>query len=78
MEIAPDQNGNGPQTAQYFKDNFDLQPKEALALMGAHTIGRYSGFQTHIDYAWVSNKYVSPITSQNSNCLKPNIDTIFR
>ena len=57
VEIAPDQNGNGPQTAQYFKDNFDLQPKEALALMGAHTIGKYSGFQTHIDYAWVCTYY---------------------
>jgi len=56
VEITPDQNGNGPKTAQYFKDNFNLQPKEALALMGAHTIGRYSGFQTHIDYAWVRDK----------------------
>ena len=54
VEITPDQNGNGPKTAKYFKDNFNLKPKEALALMGAHTIGRYSGFQTHIDYAWAS------------------------
>jgi len=57
VEIAPDQNANGPKTAQYFKDNFNMKPKEALALMGAHTIGRYSGFQTHIDYAWVRAKH---------------------
>ena len=59
IEITPDQNGNGPKTTQYFKDNFNLQPKEALALMGAHTIGKYSGFQTHIDYAWVKCKIIT-------------------
>ena len=53
VESTPDQNGNGPKTAKYFKDNFNMNPREALALMGAHTIGEYSTFQTHIDYAWV-------------------------
>ena len=72
VEIAPDQNANGPKTAQYFKDNFNMKPKEALALMGAHTIGRYSGFQTHIDYAWVS------IIFRVGNYLKAHFDTIFR
>ena len=52
-EAAPDANGNGPKTAQYFKDNFDMSPRESLALMGAHTIGGFSTFATHIDYAWV-------------------------
>ena len=56
VEADPDQNGNGPMTAKYFQDNFDLKPKEALALMGAHTIGGYSTFQTHIDYAWVRDR----------------------
>ena len=53
IEVGPDQNGNGKKTAKFFKDNFDMNPREALALMGAHTIGRYSTFLTHIDYAWV-------------------------
>ena len=46
-----------------------MKPKEALALMGAHTIGRYSGFQTHIDYAWVS------IIFRDGNYLKAHFDT---
>eukprot|EP00091_Calanus_sinicus_P022191 TRINITY_DN6914_c0_g1_i1.p1 TRINITY_DN6914_c0_g1~~TRINITY_DN6914_c0_g1_i1.p1 ORF type:complete len:367 (-),score=81.80 TRINITY_DN6914_c0_g1_i1:436-1536(-) len=53
VNVMPDQNGNGPMTAKFFKDNFNMTPKEGLALMGAHTLGRYSTFQTHIDYAWV-------------------------
>ena len=56
VEILPDANGNGKKTVKYFKDNFGMNPREALALMGAHTIGKYSTFQTHIDYAWVSTK----------------------
>ena len=64
VEITPDQNGNGPKTAKYFQDNFNLKPKEALALMGAHTIGRYSGFQTHIDYAWVRKLWPNQIIGQ--------------
>ena len=30
-----------------------MSPRESLALMGAHTIGGFSTFATHIDYAWV-------------------------
>ena len=56
VEILPDANGNGKKTVKYFKDNFGMNPRETLALMGAHTIGKYSTFQTHIDYAWVSTK----------------------
>ena len=51
VNVMPDQNGNGPMTARYFKENFNMTAKEGLALMGAHTLGRYSTFQTHIDYA---------------------------
>ena len=55
-EAMPNANGNGVETAQYFKDKFNLDAREALALMGAHTIGQYSTFQTHLDYAWVREK----------------------
>ena len=34
-EVDPDQNGNGPMTAEFFKKNLDMNPREALALMGA-------------------------------------------
>ena len=36
----------------WFKEHFDMNGREALALMGAHTVGEYSTFNTHIDYAW--------------------------
>ena len=53
-EIVPDQNGNGPMTRDYFDKNFGLDPREGLVLMGAHTLGSFSTFAQHIDYAWVS------------------------
>ena len=55
-EIAPAKNGNGERSVSYFKDHFDFSPKEALALMGAHTVGGYSTFQEHTDYAWTREK----------------------
>ena len=55
-EIAPAKNGNGDRSTTYFRDNFNLNPKEAVALMGAHTVGGYSTFQEHTDYAWTREK----------------------
>ena len=52
-EVVPDQNGHGQKTVGYFETNFGLSGKESLALMGAHTVGGYSTFQTHTDYAWI-------------------------
>lgn len=52
-EAEPDRHGNGPTMAKYFGDNFGLSPRQGLALMGAHTIGQFSTFMEHIDYAWV-------------------------
>ena len=45
--------GNGPTTVKYFDEKFKIKPKESLALMGAHTLGKFNTFQTHIDYSWV-------------------------
>ena len=52
-ENSPHAYATGQMTAEYFRDNFGLSPREGLALMGAHTIGKFSTFHTHIDYAWV-------------------------
>ena len=38
-EIHPNPNGNGSETVEFFKDNFGFNPKQAAALMGAHTLG---------------------------------------
>ena len=53
VENAPANYATGPMTADYFKKNFGLEPREGLALMGAHTVGGFSTFKAHADYAWV-------------------------
>ena len=74
-ENSPHSVANGVQTAEYFRDQFGLTPREGLALMGAHTLGRYSTFHTHIDYAWVrfrggmrhrviNNEYYKTLTAE--------------
>lgn len=55
-EKSPHAVANGVQTAEYFKNQFGFSPREALALMGAHTVGKYSTFRTHIDYSWVRKR----------------------
>ena len=55
-EAVPDKNGNGDKTAAYFKNSFGLNGREGLSLMGAHTVGGYSTFATHTDYAWTREK----------------------
>ena len=77
-ENSPEAVANGSQTAEYFKENFDFTPRESLALMGAHTIGKFSTFHTHIDYAWVrarggmrhrvlNNEYYKTLTAEQGH-----------
>ena len=47
----------------WFKEHFDMNGREALALMGAHTVGEYSTFNTHIDYAWTGRGLAQEMTS---------------
>ena len=54
-EAHPAMGFNGKMTVDYFKKNFDFSPREALALMGAHTVGRFNGQFSRLDYAWVRN-----------------------
>ena len=55
-EVKPNPHQNGTTTAEFFKDNFNLTPKEAVTLMGAHTFGspkeRSSGFRK---YGWTAS-----------------------
>ena len=67
IESHPDKNGNGEKTTKYFKDNFNMIPREGLALMGAHTVGAFSTFQEHVDYAWVRAKPASNKRNQVFN-----------
>eukprot|EP00418_Pyrodinium_bahamense_P084262 CAMPEP_0179069454 /NCGR_PEP_ID=MMETSP0796-20121207/30515_1 /TAXON_ID=73915 /ORGANISM="Pyrodinium bahamense, Strain pbaha01" /LENGTH=697 /DNA_ID=CAMNT_0020766519 /DNA_START=50 /DNA_END=2143 /DNA_ORIENTATION=- len=51
-ETHPDNHGNGVKTAQFFKEQFDFSGRETVAIMGAHTIGRYHISATGFKYVW--------------------------
>ena len=55
-EVHPNQHGNGQDTVAYFKSNFGLGPRESLALMGVHTVGKFNPMTAHNDYAWVRDR----------------------
>ena len=55
-EVHPNQHGNGHDTVAYFKSNFGLGPRESLALMGVHTVGKFNPMTAHNDYAWVRSR----------------------
>ena len=41
-EIHPDPHGNGPITVDFYRDNFGLTAKEAIALnSGGHSVGTF-------------------------------------
>ena len=47
-EVHPNPQGNGTETANFFKNHFNLNlnPREAIALMGAHTLGHNHKFNS--------------------------------
>jgi len=52
-EAHPNPHGNGNETVEYFKKNFKLSPKESIALMGAHTLGHPTEFNSMFQfYPW--------------------------
>ena len=62
-ENVPAKNANGERTIKWFKETFDMSPKEGLALMGAHTVGQFSTFAEHTGKSCKS----SPILDTQSN-----------
>ena len=53
-ESHPNKHQSGEPTIKYFKDNFNLDPRESLALMGVHTIAQFNGMTSHLNYGWTS------------------------
>lgn len=51
-ERHPNQNDNGVDTVNYYKEHIKLQPRESLALMGIHTIGHFNRMTSHNNYGW--------------------------
>lgn len=46
---------DGEQTVKYFKDEFGLTGRETVALLGAHSVGRFHARSSLFRYIWVRN-----------------------
>jgi len=54
VEKAPDASVNGTTTLAYFREEFGLSAREAVTLMGAHTIGRLHAPHGILRYTWTA------------------------
>jgi len=55
-EKHPNQHGNGRATFEFFKDSFKMNEMEAIALMGAHTLGHpMEANSMFSSYKWAAN-----------------------
>ena len=75
LENQPQQNGNGVMTLEFFDKAFGFKGREALALMGVHTVGGYNTFVvTDNAYNWLrkiqmklfNNKYYKVLSQRSS------------
>ena len=53
-ETKPNPNGNGDETLDFFKSNFNFNARETVAIMGGHTLGGMSVRNSLFKYAWTS------------------------
>ena len=52
-EIHPDPHGNGPMTVDFFKQHFELNAQEAIALvLGAHSFANFHSDISQFRYEW--------------------------
>eukprot|EP00927_Polykrikos_kofoidii_P006884 TRINITY_DN127_c0_g1_i4.p1 TRINITY_DN127_c0_g1~~TRINITY_DN127_c0_g1_i4.p1 ORF type:complete len:580 (-),score=76.40 TRINITY_DN127_c0_g1_i4:229-1908(-) len=58
-EKHPDAHMNGKSVVKFMKEQFGLDGKETVALMGAHTIGRYHDKMTGFKYVWTPRSEMS-------------------
>merc|ERR1719232_1724602 len=70
-EVHPNAVGDGSETIQFFKDNFNFSGQETVAIMGAHTFGRLNVGTSLFRYVWTSrgtsffnNDYYKMITDE--------------
>ena len=70
-ESHPNEHGNGKETTEYYNTHFDFRPREALAIMGAHTVGQLNSIISGNAYAWkrvsqnlFNNKYYKLLTGR--------------
>eukprot|EP00927_Polykrikos_kofoidii_P006881 TRINITY_DN127_c0_g1_i1.p1 TRINITY_DN127_c0_g1~~TRINITY_DN127_c0_g1_i1.p1 ORF type:complete len:558 (-),score=91.90 TRINITY_DN127_c0_g1_i1:217-1890(-) len=58
-EKHPDAHMNGKSVVKFMKEQFGLDGKETVALMGAHTIGTYHTEMTGFKYVWTPRSEMS-------------------
>jgi len=52
-EIHPRPHGNGPETVDFYKDNFGLTAREAIALQeGSHSFAKFNAKVSYFQYEW--------------------------
>jgi len=54
-EVPPDDQASGHTTAAFFQDNFGFTGQDTVAIMGAHTMGRFHYPFSMFRYVWVHN-----------------------
>merc|ERR550525_394713 len=55
VEAFPDEHFNGTMTVRFMEEHFGFSGRETVAIMGAHTIGRFRQFRTGHKYVWTSD-----------------------
>ena len=53
-EEHPNPEGNGDDTLDFFKSQFNFSGKESVAILGAHTLGKMNSRTSLLKYAWTS------------------------
>jgi len=54
-EVLADEHFNGTMTVRFMEDQFGFSGKETVAIMGAHTVGRFQQRITGHKYVWTSD-----------------------
>ena len=53
-EEHPNPEGNGDDTLDFFKSQFNFSGRESVAIMGAHTLGKMTAEHSLLKYSWTS------------------------
>ena len=56
LETHPWVTGNGDTTLSFFTQEFGFNASEVVAIMGAHTMGKFHGSVSNYDYTWTSGE----------------------
>jgi len=71
IDVFPDDHLNGPMLVTYMEDHFGFSGKETVAIMGAHTLGKFhqhlSGFQYTwtVDFQAFNNQYYRALAARD-------------